>query len=88
MNDVPPAEVPTGDFPGGPGVVLALEDGRVRLRAITEADLPSLVESGQDPRGTRHWAIELLPHDGHAGLPFAGTVDVRPGPPVWPWTTR
>lgn len=87
-----------------------LEKGSVRLRGMTEADLPFVVEQSNDPdtirwtgvaepyglddargflemhaqrwaepTGRRHWAIELVPHEGAPGLPFAGIVDVRPG---------
>ncbi len=107
MNDVTPSAVPAGEFPG---VVPVLEDGRVRLRAMTEADLPFVVEQSTDPvtvewttvpqpydldeardflalhatgwaeaRGTKHWAIELLPRAGRPGAPFAGIIDLRPG---------
>lgn len=107
MNEHPADEVPHGHFPG---IVPVLEDGRVRLRAMTAVDLPFVVEMCRDPesarwttvpqpydlttaegflrthaegwaqpRGRRHWAIELLPDDEGGELPFAGQVDVRPG---------
>ena len=37
--------------------------------------------------GTRHWVVELLPRDGAAGLPFAGTIDLRPDPQGGAWET-
>lgn len=59
MNDVTPATVPVGDFPG---VVPVLEDGHVRLRAMTEEDFPALVESGSDPEAVR-WTSIPSPYD-------------------------
>lgn len=115
VNDVTSPTVPAGAFPD---VVPELTKGVVRLRAMTEADLPFVVEQSNDPDsvrwttvpqpygldaardflalhergwaeadGTRHWAIELLPHDGAAGLPFAGIVDLRPGAKGGAWET-
>ena len=46
MNEFPGGQVPHGDFPG---VVPVLEGDHVRLRAMTERDLPSLVEQSNDP---------------------------------------
>ncbi|MDN5717477.1 MAG: GNAT family N-acetyltransferase, partial [Janibacter sp.] len=40
-----------------------------------------------EPGGTKHWAIELLPHDGEPGLPFAGIIDLRPGAKGGAWET-
>ena len=37
--------------------------------------------------GTRHWVVELLPRDGAEGLPFAGTIDLRPDPQGGAWET-
>lgn len=115
MNDVTPLPVPTGDFPA---VVPVLESGCVRLRAMTDADLPAVVEQSTDPEtvrwtsvpspyaldtareflglhaqgwanevGIRHWAVEVLPHDGVGGLPFAGIVDLRPDAKGGAWET-
>lgn len=115
MNDSPPHGVPTGSFPG---VVPVLTDDRVRLRAMSEEDLPAVVEQSNDPDtvewtsvpqpydldsarefltahasgwadsdGTVHWAIELLPHDGAPGAPFAGIIDLRPGAKGGAWET-
>lgn len=37
--------------------------------------------------GTKHWAIEVLPHDGAGGLPFAGIIDLRPDAKGGAWET-
>lgn len=66
MNDVTPATVPVGDFPG---VVPVLEDGRVRLRAMTEADLPAQVVQGRDP-DTERWTTVPSPYDHDAAEEF------------------
>lgn len=55
-----PDEVPT----------LADASGRVRLRAHTEADLPSIVEQSNDP-DARHWTPVPIPADGY------GLADAR-----------
>lgn len=115
MNDHALPAVPTGAFPD---IVPELTTGSVRLRAMTETDLPFVVEQSNDPEtvrwttvpqpydlgsareflglhvsgwavpeGTKHWVVELLPHDGAAGLPFAGIVDLRPGATGGAWET-
>lgn len=115
MNDGPPHEVPAGSFPD---VVPVLTDGRVRLRPMTDEDLPAVVEQSNDPETVRwttvpqpydlgsardflavhasgwadadetlHWAIELLPHDGAPGAPFAGIIDLRPSAKGGAWET-
>lgn len=115
MNERALLPVPVGGFPE---VVPDLTQGAVRLRAMTETDLPFVVEQSNDPGtvrwttvpqpygleqarafldlhrrgwselgGTKHWAIELLPHDGEPGLPFAGIIDLRPGAKGGAWET-
>lgn len=115
MNERPSHVVPVGQFPD---IVPELTKGAVRLRAMTDADLPSVVEQSTDPEsmrwttvphpydldtardflalhssgwahaeGTKHWAIELLPHDEGEGLPFAGIVDLRPDTKGGAWET-
>lgn len=115
MNEQAGPTVPSTAFPEG---VPVLTSGPVRLRALTERDLPAVVEQSRDPEtvrwtrvphpyglddaqeflaghasgwattsGTRHWAIELLPHEGAPGLPFAGLVDLRPDPHGGAWET-
>lgn len=66
MNDVTDAAVPTGEFPG---VVPVLEDGRVRLRAMTAADLPAQVVQGRDP-DTERWTTVPSPYDHDAAEEF------------------
>ncbi len=58
MNDSASVGVPHGPFPG---VVPVLTDGRVRLRAMTEADLPFVVEQSTDPDSVR-WTTVPRPY--------------------------
>ncbi|NYF99136.1 GNAT family N-acetyltransferase [Janibacter cremeus] len=59
MNDDPQHGVPTGSFPE---VVPVLTDGPVRLRAMSEEDLPALVEQSNDP-DTVEWTSVPQPYD-------------------------
>ncbi|WP_338748267.1 GNAT family N-acetyltransferase [Janibacter alittae] len=59
MNDGPPHAVPTGTFPD---VVPVLTDGRVRLRAMSEEDLPAVVEQSNDLE-TVEWTGLPQPYD-------------------------
>lgn len=59
MNDGPLHEVPAGSFPG---VVPVLTDGRVRLRPMTEGDLPAVVQQSNDPETVR-WTTVPQPYD-------------------------
>ncbi len=115
MNERVVRAVPSGIFPQ---VVPVLGDDRIRLRAMSEVDLPLVVEQSHDPdsvrwttvprpydldtaraflslhtegwadaAGTKHWAIEVLPHDTAGGLPFAGIIDLRPDAKGGAWET-
>lgn len=59
MNEQEVHAVPAGEFPG---VVPTLSQGAIRLRAMTEADLPSVVEQATDP-DTIAWTSVPQPYD-------------------------
>ncbi|QOK24655.1 GNAT family N-acetyltransferase [Janibacter indicus] len=47
--------------------------------ADAEEFLQAHADGWAEPRGRRHWAIEVRPDDEGGGLPFVGVVDLRPG---------
>ena len=58
MNEHSADEVPHGDFPG---IVPVLEDSTARLRAMTAADLPFVVEMCGDAESAR-WTTVPQPY--------------------------
>lgn len=68
MNDAPGTSVPAGPFPE---VVPELSEGRVGLRAMTEADLPAVVEQSTDPDTVR-WTTVPSPYDLETARDFLG----------------
>lgn len=66
MNEHPADEVPHGHFPG---IVPVLEDGRVRLRAMTAVDLPfvGVVDLRRGEREGLPWDIGFALHPAARG---------------------